>query len=647
MLRCNGNSLINNLSIFYLSRSNDWDDLDDDDLLTRVTSMADGIDGVLTERIKKLNIELDVLRLGKIEEFLLDVLSFLKTCASIITFNKWPMNVSNSVTSCLLYSAERKGNSVIQSPKALKKADNRRQKSVSSGQNATVNGIEHITVASDDMETCVETEIGTDLGTDFVNTFFKKNQELKEKQKLKEDAIRKSIANHAFPVINDSEDDFTVVSALKSSRGKSQYNDTVQFHRPDIVGKPAKSYGPKDAKLNRLVGLSTTDDEDSSADFNVFRKSRQRNKSKAEEEEDTFNKEFEVTKSIDLKDENKNTVSGEKHFFGEVDAKYKSSTKEPYQEHPQQMVKACPECGEVNKVYVTWCVECGGVLSEVKPVPFLPKKSHTLREVAERMVKPDLSSLSSSVAQESFKIKLENSFNKPRRGTIKNRKADNGVRISGEQESNGTGNIRDSDNFEYEQMESPVRSLPDPLKRALSLDLQASTDSSAVSWSTTSGIPAAQGAVERKTLDSSKNRKKSGRDRPGVHKELVRMSENIDFMYNEAESPKKSFPHALQQELSLELSLDSDSSTFHRINAAGELLLPSANEVCEGYVFTPVCLSVHRGGLSQCILGYHHHPPPPGTRHCPPGPGTPPPLREQRRLLLRTVCILLECILVL
>ena len=102
MLRCNGNSLIDNLSIFYVSRSNDWDDLDDDDLLTRVTSMADGMDGVLTERIKKLNIDLDVLRLGNIKEFLLDVLSFLKTCASIITFNKWSMNVSNSVTSCLL-----------------------------------------------------------------------------------------------------------------------------------------------------------------------------------------------------------------------------------------------------------------------------------------------------------------------------------------------------------------------------------------------------------------------------------------------------------------------------------------------------------------------------------------------------------------
>ena len=60
---------------------------------------------------------------------------------------------------------------------------------------------------------------------------------------------------------------------------------------------------------------------------------------------------------------------------------------------------------------------------------------------------------------------------------------------------------------------------------------------------------------------------------------------------------------------------------------------------CEGYVFTPVCLST--GGLPQCMLGYHPpgagtplglDPPgippsrsrhPPGTRH--PPPGTRPP----------------------
>ena len=74
---------------------------------------------------------------------------------------------------------------------------------------------------------------------------------------------------------------------------------------------------------------------------------------------------------------------------------------------------------------------------------------------------------------------------------------------------------------------------------------------------------------------------------------------------------------------------------------------------CEGYVFTPVWLSAGGGGggLPQCMLGYHHHPlleqappreqAPPWSRH-PPRADTPP----GRWLLLRTVRILLECILV-
>ena len=82
---------------------------------------------------------------------------------------------------------------------------------------------------------------------------------------------------------------------------------------------------------------------------------------------------------------------------------------------------------------------------------------------------------------------------------------------------------------------------------------------------------------------------------------------------------------------------------------------------CEGYVFTPVCHSVHKGEgcLSACWDATH--PPKAGA---PLGPGTPPgpstpwdqalPLEQApprsrppgRRLLLRTVRILLECILV-
>ena len=71
------------------------------------------------------------------------------------------------------------------------------------------------------------------------------------------------------------------------------------------------------------------------------------------------------------------------------------------------------------------------------------------------------------------------------------------------------------------------------------------------------------------------------------------------------------------------------------------------------------CLSVHRGGLPQCMLGYCHHKPPSGTRH-PSGTRPDPPeaalpgsrhhhpLQDQtppssRWLRLRTVRILVEC----
>ena len=95
---------------------------------------------------------------------------------------------------------------------------------------------------------------------------------------------------------------------------------------------------------------------------------------------------------------------------------------------------------------------------------------------------------------------------------------------------------------------------------------------------------------------------------------------------------------------------------------------------CEGYVFTPVFHSVHRGGLPQCMLGYHppEQTPPPDQAPTPdqappradiplPEADTPPRLGTSsglgthpsplppgagRRLLLRTVRIILDCILV-
>ena len=118
----------------------------------------------------------------------------------------------------------------------------------------------------------------------------------------------------------------------------------------------------------------------------------------------------------------------------------------------------------------------------------------------------------------------------------------------------------------------------------------------------------------------------------------------------------------------------------HIVNISPGLLRPQRS--CgQGNIFTPVCHSVHRGGVPDQVHpspGPGTHPPgtrytprdqvhpsqtrytprdqvhtPPGTRYTPPGPGTPPP-RDQvhppqsRRHTVneRPVRILLECILV-
>ena len=89
----------------------------------------------------------------------------------------------------------------------------------------------------------------------------------------------------------------------------------------------------------------------------------------------------------------------------------------------------------------------------------------------------------------------------------------------------------------------------------------------------------------------------------------------------------------------------------------------------QGNIFTPVCHSVHRGGLPQCMLGYPpgsdstppdqadtpqtRHPPdqadPPWTRHHHPPDKADGPSRSrlQHAVYERPVSILLECILVL
>ena len=68
--------------------------------------------------------------------------------------------------------------------------------------------------------------------------------------------------------------------------------------------------------------------------------------------------------------------------------------------------------------------------------------------------------------------------------------------------------------------------------------------------------------------------------------------------------------------------------TTRKGNCGKVMFLPPATKLGQGYIFTGVCDSVHRGGLPQCMLGYHPPPRqgrPPARR--PPWQGRPPPGR--------------------
>ena len=51
-------------------------------------------------------------------------------------------------------------------------------------------------------------------------------------------------------------------------------------------------------------------------------------------------------------------------------------------------------------------------------------------------------------------------------------------------------------------------------------------------------------------------------------------------------------------------SLHVSTTTVQMRDLAKWQLLPSANVVCEGYVFTPVCVSVNRGACVGCGWGH-------------------------------------------
>ena len=106
-------------------------------------------------------------------------------------------------------------------------------------------------------------------------------------------------------------------------------------------------------------------------------------------------------------------------------------------------------------------------------------------------------------------------------------------------------------------------------------------------------------------------------------------------------------------------------TTCRFLNGYKSTFLPSATKLRRLCFYMCVCLSTGGGGLPQCMLGYRPREQAPPRAGSPPGAGTPQeqaPPREQappqnrhppeqatppsRRLLLRTVRILLECILV-
>ena len=89
----------------------------------------------------------------------------------------------------------------------------------------------------------------------------------------------------------------------------------------------------------------------------------------------------------------------------------------------------------------------------------------------------------------------------------------------------------------------------------------------------------------------------------------------------------------------------------HKIQYLDYYRLGLETKLRKGNVFTSVCQSFcSQGGLPQCMLGYNTprqtHPPRQTPGHDPSCADTPWVDTPSRRLLLRTVCILLECILV-
>ena len=128
------------------------------------------------------------------------------------------------------------------------------------------------------------------------------------------------------------------------------------------------------------------------------------------------------------------------------------------------------------------------------------------------------------------------------------------------------------------------------------------------------------------------------------YEDCVRKKEELEFKTDQCQqrlirADKVQFLYAMFH------TILKGNKVFHtRSTLIEKRLLPPANEICEGYVFTPVCQSFcsQEGCVRQCMLGYT-----PLQEQTPPRADTP----SVQYMLgdtgnKRAVRILLECILV-
>ena len=205
------------------------------------------------------------------------------------------------------------------------------------------------------------------------------------------------------------------------------------------------------------------------------------------------------------------------------------------------IAKICPDCAKINQ-NVTWCDDCGTVLARVDPVVVGPRMGVFAREnVMGNKLKPS----------ENKTLPKRASPPEIRKGNISPtlRKSWASSVLSSKPDSE---QVIESDRLLYNESPNPRDSLPNHIKRELSLNLRCSVDSSAAS-----------SQCENSGVEDKPKKRKS----KVVHGD---MAEDIQFEYRK-DKPCQSLPNALQAELSLDLRASHESSDRGVSRNQGEL----------------------------------------------------------------------------